>query len=103
MVDEVRADGIVPLQRGGDQDLGADTVGRADQRARRIAREPEEAAKTAQAAELVGVRPSARYLAVPLDCQISGIDVDAGARVRIRHRRAAPAARVNAFGLSTVG
>jgi hypothetical protein len=104
VVHQVRADGVVAAHGGGDEDLRADAVGRTHQRALGVAREPEQAAEAAQAAQLVGVRPSRRHVAIALDGQVAGVDVDAGAGVGVAHRRAAPRTRVNANRLSfTVG
>ncbi len=77
VVDQVAADGIVAVQRDGHLELGADAVGRANQRLALAGRAKEgtERADTAQHARRIGRLHGAAH---QIDGALAGRDIDAG-------------------------
>ena len=81
--DEVLADRVVPAQRPGDRRLRAHAIGRGhDHRLPEPGRDRDRGAEPAEAAQDLGAMRRRDRGAHQLDRALTGIDVDAGARVR---------------------
>ncbi len=81
--DEVDADRVVPVEREGELQLGADAVGAGDQHRLAIAlRQLDQRAEAADAGQHLGPHRPLRERLDALDQRVAGIDVDAGVAVR---------------------
>jgi len=86
--DEIDADGVVPVQRERELQLGADAVGARHQHGLPVALgQPDQRAESADAGEHLGAHRPLRERLDPLDERVAGVDVDARFAVRERGRR----------------
>ncbi len=75
------------MQLGGDEDLGADAVGRSDQCAAPVAGEAKEPGEPADRVDLIGMTRLPEQAAVALDGFVPSRDVDSSVGVTVRGRR----------------
>jgi hypothetical protein len=86
--DEVDADGVVPVQRERQFQLGADPVRARNQHGFPITpRQLDQRAESADAGQHLGAHRPLREWLDPLDQRIAGVDVDTGLAIRQRRRR----------------